>query len=205
MAETARRLAREAEISAPVPARVVVIAVEDLLAVQLPAIRVFELGAPLETLRRFQEDRARGALPLPDRIGYLGTSVLSLAAAEHHVRRTAVDAFELSTPAATLLDGVWVETLRARTLPLPAGTVVALPYMTATVLEDRRGLPSRVEFRFSRPLEDPSLVFLVLSGDRLRRFEWPPMGVEVALPRGRLFQRDASANSPEQESAGRGH
>jgi hypothetical protein len=100
---------------------------------------------------------------------------------------------------------VWVETVRARTLPLPAGTVVALPYMKVTVLEDRGGLPSRVEFRFPRPLEDPALVFLVLSRDRLRRFDWPPIGVEVALPRGQPFQRSASANSPEQESGGRGH
>jgi hypothetical protein len=185
MSQNARRLAREAEISAPVPARVVVLALEDLLALHLPVIRVFEQNVPAERLRGFRADRARGALPLPDWIGYQGTTVLSLAATEHRLRRTAADTFELSTPNATMLDGAWAQSVRAPSIPLARGSVIALPFMTATVLEDRGGRPTRVSFRFLQPLDDPSLVFLVLSGDRLRKFAMPGIGAEVDVPRGR--------------------
>jgi hypothetical protein len=183
LGESSRKLAREAEISAPVPARAVVIALEDLSAIHLPAVRAFEQGLEPERLRRFWRDRERGVLPLPDRMGYQGSTVLSLATTGHNLRRTAGDAFQLSTPGGTLLDGPWASCLRHPSLALPRGTVISLRYMTATVLDDRGGVPTRVELRFDRPLEDPSLIFLVFSEGRLRRFTFPPMGQEITLPR----------------------
>jgi hypothetical protein len=47
--------------------------------------------------------------------------------------------------------------------------------MTATVLDDRAGVPTRVSFQFTRPLDDPSLVFLVFRDGGLRRLALPPI------------------------------
>jgi hypothetical protein len=173
-----RRVAREADIDAPVPARVVVVAMDDLLAIDLPAVRAVEQGLPPAQLASLALQAG-----LPDRIGYLGTTTLSLAAANHRLRRTATDELELSTPEGTLLDGIWATTLRSPSIPLPRGSVVTTSFMTATVLEDRDGKPTRIAFRFDRPLDDPSLVFLVPKPEGLRRLTWPPVGVALELPR----------------------
>jgi hypothetical protein len=74
------------------------------------------------------------------------------------------------------------QSLRPPSRPMLTGEVTRLSYMTASVLEDRAGRPARVEFRFDRPLDDPSLVFLVLSQGRLRRLALPPPGQEIAIP-----------------------
>ncbi len=177
-----RRLAAQAEIAAPVPARVVVVALPDLVALHLPVLRVIDQQVPPATLRKFLHDRKVDDLPLPDRVGYLGSSVLSLSAARHRLRRTGPATLELSTPAGTLLDGAWAQSLRAPSLPLARGQVIPLSYLTATVLEDRGGRPTRVEFRFDRPVDDPSLVFLALSKGGLRRLPLPPVGREIDVP-----------------------
>jgi len=181
-----RRVARDAEIAAPVPARVVIVALNDLLALQLPAVRAIEEGRTPDELVAIGAARAAGAyagLALPDRFGYRGTTVLSLASTEHRLRRTAPDELELSTPNGTLFDGTWVGTLRAASLPLPRGAVVRTSFMTATVLDDRDGRPTRVAFHFDRPLDNPSLVFLAPEGHALRHLEPPPVGAEIAIPR----------------------
>ena len=183
-AET-RRLARTAEIAAPIPARVVVVALDDLVALDLPAIRALELGRTAEEMRAIaihQSDGDRN-LPLPDRIGYRGTTVLSLSSAAHRLRRTAVDQLELFTPDGSLLDGTWAGLFRARSLPLARGTVIQSSFMTATVLQDKAGRPSRVAFHFDRSLDDPSLVFLVPAHGDLRRLGMPAIGTEIAIPR----------------------
>jgi len=139
--EDNRRIAREAEIAAPVPARVVILAADDLLAADLAPMRAVEQGwtpAELRLLDRPVQDSTAG-LPLPDRLGYRGTSVLSLASTAHQARRTAADELELSTPKGTLFDGIWAEAFRSPSLPLPRGSVVRTSFMTATVREDRVG------------------------------------------------------------------
>ena len=55
--------------------------------------------------------------------------------------------------------------------------------MTATVLDDRDGKPTRVAFRFDRPLDDPALVFLVPRPEGLRRLSLPPVGLSIEIPR----------------------
>jgi hypothetical protein len=181
-----QRLAGQAEIAAPVPARVVVVAMNDLLPMQLPVLRVFDQKIPPETLRAFIDHRPGDplplAMPLPDRVGYHGTTVLSLSSAQHHLRRTGPDRLELFTPQGTLLDGAWAAAMRARSLPMSRGHVTRLPHLTATVLDDRQGRPTRVQFQFDRPLDDPSLVFLALSQGRLRRLTLPPAGQDVPVP-----------------------
>ncbi len=177
-----RRLARDAQIDAPVPARVVVVALDDLLPLQIFALRAFEQGRPPEALRPLvQGDTA--ALGLPDRLGERGTAVLSMAAAAHRLRRTAADTLELSTPEGTFLDGAWPAAFRSPALPLPRGSIVRTSYMTATVLDDRAGRPTRVSFQFTAPLDDPSLVFLALADGELRRLALPKLGEAIDLPR----------------------
>jgi hypothetical protein len=185
-----RRLAREADISAPVPARVVILAMEDLLAIHLPLLRAMALGLDAGELRRMRgvfEQGSLSALPLPDRLGYRRTTVLSLATTEHRLKRTGPDTLELSTPNGTLLDGPWAETMRRPDRSLARGSTVHLRDFSATVLEDRQGLPTRVAFQFDRPLEDPSLILLAVVDGQLRRFQLPPIGREVALSRGRVL------------------
>lgn len=182
-----RRLAREAEIDASVPARVVVVALDDLFAVNLLPVRAVEQGRPpaeLAALARGAE-AARGG---PDRLGALGGGILSMAPTAHRLRRTAADTLELSTPDGTLVDGPWPSVFRASSLPLPRGAVVHTAYMTATVLDGRAGRPTRVSFQFRRPLDDPSLIFLAFQDHRLRRLALPPVGGELALPRLKPFE-----------------
>ena len=182
-----RRLAREAEIAAPVPARVVLIALDDLFALQLLPTRAFEQGRTPEELRPI----ARGegaALGGPDTLGELGGGILSMAAASHRLRRTGADTLELFTPDGTLLDGAWPSVFRSRSLPLPRGRIVRTSYMTVTILDDNAGRPTRASFQFTRPLEDPSLVFLVFRDGGLRRFTVPPVGAVVELPRLKPFE-----------------
>ena len=179
------RLARDAEIAAPVPAQVVIVALDDLFAVDLPVIRAFAQHRSPAELR----DIIRGRPPAgPDTFGAQGTTVLSMASVGHRLRRTASDTLELSTPEGTLLDGVWPATVRAPNIPLPRGAAFRTARYTATVLEDRGGRPTRVAFQFDRPLEDPSLVFLTLRDRGLRRLALPPIGGELTLPKLNPFE-----------------
>jgi hypothetical protein len=185
MFETYRRLAREAEISAPVPTRAVVVACDDLFPLYLPVIRAFEQGRTPEEARPIVRE---GRFPPgPDRLGVRGTTVLSMAAVAHRLRRTAPDELVLSTPEGTLLDGAWVQTLRSPTRPLPRGSVIRSKEMTATVLADRGGRPTEVAFRFDRPLDDPSFLFLTLAEGRLRPLALPAVGQELTMPPARPF------------------
>jgi hypothetical protein len=176
-----RRWAREAEIAAPVPARVVVVALDDLFAVQLLPARAFEQGRTPDELRRIAHGEG-GALTGPDDLGELGGGILSMAAAAHRLRRTGPDTLELSAPEGTLLDGAWPSVWRSRSLPLPRGSVVRLSYMTVTILDDRDGRPTRASFQFTKPLDDPSLVFLVYRDGGLRRLTMPAPDEVVELP-----------------------
>jgi hypothetical protein len=182
-----RRLAREAEIDAPVPARVVVIALDDLFPLQMLAIRAVEQGRQPEELRPIVLGEG-ASVAGPDGLGRLGGGVLSMASAAHRLRRTAADTVELAALDGTLLDGPWPAAFRARSLPLPRGTAIHTAYMTARVLDDRAGSPTRVSFQFTQPLEDPSLVFLVFHDGGLRRLTMPPVGGEIALPRMKPFE-----------------
>jgi hypothetical protein len=182
-----RRLAREAEIAAPVPARVVVVALDDMFPLQLLAARAVEQGRTPDQLAPIARGEG-GRLAGPDTLGELGSGVLSMASATQRLRRTAADTLELSASDGTLLDGAWPSVFRAASVPFPRGTVIHTAYMTATVLDDREGRPTRVAFQFTRSLDDPSLIFLVFRDRGLRRLTLPAVGGEVALPRLKPFQ-----------------
>lgn len=193
----ARQMARDAEIVAPVPARVVIVAFSDILSLSLQVSRALEQGLSPEELRAVVAafPRAGAGLPLPDRFGYRGATVLSLSPARHVLRRIAKDTLELSTPNGTLLDGLWTTLLRAPSLPLPRGTRIALDGFVATVMEDHDGKPTRVAFQFDRPLEDPSLVFLALVDGRLHRLSLPDIDEEIAVTGRRTSKEGQHARS----------
>lgn len=80
---------------------------------------------------------------------------------------------------------------RSETRPFHPGDQVEVPGFSAQVLETTAdGAPSRVEFRFDRPLEDPSLRFLIWSGDGYAPFVLPRVGEWAVIPAPRgAFER----------------
>jgi hypothetical protein len=95
---------------------------------------------------------------------------LSWAPCPHRFRRTAAETLDLE-----LVDGE----LDAPSLAM--GDVVQLDGMRARVLARSSRGPTRVEFRFDRPLDDPGLYFLAWQGGRLRHIVLPPIGQEISL------------------------
>jgi hypothetical protein len=97
--------------------------------------------------------------------------VLSWARCDHVLERTAPDAFELH--------------LAGGALDAPAlrpGDEVDSGDMHATVLEAAPRGPTRVGFRFDRPLDDPSFVLLAWRDGGLRAVSSPPVGTTIRLP-----------------------
>jgi hypothetical protein len=86
-----------------------------------------------------------------------------------------------------LFDGILGRLFRGPDRPLALGQVVALPGLSATVaaLSPPDGQPSDVVFRFSVPLEDPSLRWLQWQGKGYAPFVPPAIGrtVTLAAPR----------------------
>lgn len=105
-------------------------------------------------------------LPMPS-----SWQVLSWAQCEHVVERTAPDAVELR--------------LAGGALDAPAlrpGEEMDSGDMRATVLETAARGPTRVRFRFDRPLDDPSFLLLAWQDGRLRAVSPPSVGTALRLP-----------------------
>ena len=107
-------------------------------------------------------------LPMPAR-----WRVLSWAPARHRFVRTGSDTLQMQVA------GGAIE--RATLRP---GRKVSLRGMEATVLAAGTLGPSRIRFRFDRPLDDPSLTLLAWSAGRLRRVAPPPVGGTIVVPFG---------------------
>jgi hypothetical protein len=97
--------------------------------------------------------------------------VLSWAPGTHRFVRTGPDTLEME-----------VERGGISSPSLGVGTVIALREMEATVLAVGNLGPSQVRFRFTQPLDDPSLTLLTWEDGRLRRVEPPPIGATLVLP-----------------------
>jgi hypothetical protein len=165
-----------AEVDGPGRTQVVVLHLDDLLALFLPFVRAVELDLRPEWLARVIAGAPDVGLPGGrDRLGTGGWSVLSLGTSEHQARRTGRDRFELWTEDGTLADGALAMAFRGKR-GVPAGTVVRTAVHEVRVLEARDGRPTRIEVRFPRSLDDPSLVLLEWRKGRLRRAQLPPLG-----------------------------
>jgi hypothetical protein len=97
--------------------------------------------------------------------------VLSWASCAHRFRRTAADTLEME-----LVGGELEAPYLAR------GDGIDVVGMHATIAETGRRGPTRVTFRFDRPLDDPDLVFLMWRDGRLQPVEAPAIGGELILP-----------------------
>ena len=65
--------------------------------------------------------------------------------------------------------------------PLRAGDTISSVMFDVTVLRVERGQPSHLRFVFRRPVDDPSLIFMVANEHRLQRLEMPPIGERVNI------------------------
>jgi hypothetical protein len=155
------RLAATAEEAAPAPARPVLLWSNDVF-----------IGSYTAAIARFAHP---GALP--------SFRVLAMAPVDLQVTRIASDTLELSCAGTPLLTSEWERLFRGPGYPLPAGTVLPLDGLTVRVVQDVGGQPSRVQFRFDVPLDDPSLRFLEWRGRRLVPAQLPPLGETRAIYR----------------------
>jgi hypothetical protein len=113
--------------------------------------------------------------------------VLSMAPHPHRLHRIAVDAFELEVEGGAMLRG-GAEQLLRRPDRLPSnGDVLAVDGLTITICAvDAEGFPTRVRYAFDRPLEDGSLVFLLVARRGIIRYPLGPVGSSVPIPAGAL-------------------
>lgn len=125
--------------------------------------------------------RADHGLPTAGRVRYLGAGVAALDVTRHDERTLIV------RPVGGYLGGL-DPLFRGADHPLALGQSVALAGMTASVLAlTPDGRPALVAFRFSVPLDDPSLRWFEWRDGRYAPFVVPAVGQARHLPAARLF------------------
>jgi hypothetical protein len=72
--------------------------------------------------------------------------------------------------------------LRSPNHPFRVADSVDVGSMRVTIVELFDGRPRRILVEFDRPLEDPSLLFMVPRPDGYQRFALPPIGESVVVP-----------------------
>src|SRR6202035_5124287 len=81
------------------------------------------------------------------------------------------------------VDDPFSQVARGASVPFHAGDVSRVAGMTAEVeqvtADDR---PRRLRFRFDRPLDDPSLVWIIWDGQGFVPFAVPPVGEKRPVP-----------------------
>jgi hypothetical protein len=107
--------------------------------------------------------------------------VLAMTHRSVRVRRTAVDALELRVDDGVLLENPLAHLLRRTEESLREGEIVRLRSFQATVMKTSPQGPLAVRFRFDRPLDHPSLVFLRQSSGGLFHVAPPRLGSEVVI------------------------
>ncbi len=113
--------------------------------------------------------------------------VLSLAPRPHRLRRTAKDAFELDVEDGAMLRTPVEQLLRRRDRLPRVGERIALDGLTVEIVAtDDESFPTTVRYTFDRALEDPSLVFLLVTRRGMIRYPMGPIGASVPVPAGAL-------------------
>jgi hypothetical protein len=121
--------------------------------------------------------------------------VLAMAPVDLDLTRVAPDTLELGCVNAPLLTSEWERLFRTPAQSLGAGMTLPLDGVTVRVVADLTGHPSRVQFRFMVPLDDPSLRFLEWRGRRLVSADLPPLGQTRRLYRSPPLVVAADQNS----------
>lgn len=112
---------------------------------------------------------------------------LSMAPRDHQLTRTAADRIELTSIGGPMLQTPFERLLRSASLPFSRGDEVRLAGMTVRVLEEQGGAPLRIEARFDRSLDDPSVWCIEWRDGKLRKRTLPRIGESVRIP----YQRGA--------------
>lgn len=108
---------------------------------------------------------------------------LAMGARRYILRRHGADSLELSALQEPLHVTVHEMLFRTPQRVLTKGDTVDAALFRATIVQELAWQgPSAVLFQFDRPLDDPSLVFLVSGPDGLEPFTLPESGHAVALP-----------------------
>ncbi|HEX3697610.1 MAG TPA: hypothetical protein VH374_19720 [Polyangia bacterium] len=138
-------------------------------------------GPARRTVLLWSDDAFVGSYtPIVARLGHPDAlpsfRVMAMAPVDLEITRVAPDTLELGCVGAPLLASEWERLFRTPAQPLVAGMTLPLDGVTVRVVADVGGRPSRVQFRFVVPLDDPSLRFLEWRGRRLVSAELPPLG-----------------------------
>ncbi|MDH5675595.1 MAG: hypothetical protein OEZ06_25960 [Myxococcales bacterium] len=99
----------------------------------------------------------------------------------HELRRVAADSLELRRLNAVATPGDLYARVFNDGEPLPGLHGRAGP-MWAEVVQVDAGVPTAMRFRFARPLDDPSFLFLLQTAAGLQRFSMPAVGRALILP-----------------------
>ncbi|MBS0204331.1 MAG: hypothetical protein JSS49_15615 [Planctomycetes bacterium] len=110
------------------------------------------------------------------------THLLSSALCQFDVSRPDSYSLELTIPEGLLNDAFSMLYRNPTRQPMVAGTRINLPRFTVTVLESSNGKPTRVAYRFSEPLEDPSLCLVEWRDSEFVPFDPPPVGTNRSIP-----------------------
>jgi hypothetical protein len=92
-----------------------------------------------------------------------------------------------NTLVVSTVQGAWLRNagelfFRREDQPLHTGDLLSYPTMSAEVLRDDDGHPTSVRFVFDRPIDDPSLVFVVATKHGIMRWKVPPVGGRAPIP-----------------------
>jgi hypothetical protein len=108
---------------------------------------------------------------------------LSYVAAPYILSRDAPNAFTMRFNGTYAMLGTASEQLlRSPNRPFRVDDTIVVGFMRVTILELLEGKPRRVRFEFDRPLEDPSLLFMVPARAGYDRFEMPVVGEARVVP-----------------------
>jgi len=108
---------------------------------------------------------------------------LSYVTAPYVLSRTARNAFTMRFSGIhTMLATSGEHLLRSPNHPFRVADSVDVGSMRVTIVELFDGRPRRILVEFDRPLEDPSLLFMVPRPDGYQRFALPPIGESVVVP-----------------------
>jgi hypothetical protein len=125
---------------------------------------------------------------------------LSYVTAPYLLSRDAPNAFTMRFNGTYAMLGTAGEhLLRSPKRPFRVHDTVVAGFMRVTILELFEGRPRRIRFEFDRPLEDPSLLFMVPARDGYHRFELPAVGDARVVPPPTI----PSAQAPSEHQASR--
>ena len=109
---------------------------------------------------------------------------LSFAPFEHRITRTGEQELELEVLAGEMLTSVMERLFRSARRPLNVGYEMELNGLRVTVLDMGDKGPARIRLTFAEPPESARYQLLVFRDGAYRRFDPPPPGQSIVLPRG---------------------